>query len=243
MKKNAKTTANKALSRKKSSWGRYLVVFLISAWMFVLGVLVGRGTAPVKFDIPKLSRKLEELKVADQKEQLAPVEVTTDDTKTKAELEFYEELKKSGPVAFTPKPEKAESPKKPAASKPTTASAPTSAKEKDQPDKTAIPKIEVKPPPAESTGPVTARTDAGDTAGKDAKLTIQAASLKDLKDADALVKKLKGQGYPAYKTLAVIPDKGIWFRIRVGHYGSREAASGTIGRLKKDGYRPLLVEE
>ena len=40
------------------AWGRYLTIVFISAWMFILGVFVGRGTAPVKFDIKKLSREL-----------------------------------------------------------------------------------------------------------------------------------------------------------------------------------------
>ncbi|MFY9705593.1 MAG: SPOR domain-containing protein, partial [Desulfobacterales bacterium] len=73
-------------------------------------------------------------------------------------------------------------------------------------------------------------------------VTIQAASLKDLAEADAMVKKLKNRGYPAYKTIAVVPGKGIWFRIRVGRYSSRESAGDVVGKLKKEGFRPILVE-
>ena len=41
------------LSRRKLfGWG--VGIFFLCAWMFVLGVLVGRDTAPVKFDIKKL---------------------------------------------------------------------------------------------------------------------------------------------------------------------------------------------
>ena len=72
--------------------------------MFGLGVLVGRGTAPVKFDIKKLTRELEDLIAADLKKQLEPVELETAETKTKTKLEFYEELKKSGPIAPDPPP-------------------------------------------------------------------------------------------------------------------------------------------
>ena len=57
-----------------------------------------------------------------------------------------------------------------------------------------------------------------------------------------MVKKLKGRGYPAYKTIAMVPGKGIWFRIRVGRYSSRDAAADIVGKLKKEGYRPILVD-
>ena len=78
--------------------------------------------------------------------------------------------------------------------------------------------------------------------GHTRKVTIQAASLKDLAEADAMVKKLKERGYPAYKTIAMVPGKGIWFRIRVGRYTSRDAAGDVVGKLQKEGYRPILVE-
>ena len=38
------------------------LIFFISAWMFVLGILVGRGTAPVHFDIEVLQKELIALK-------------------------------------------------------------------------------------------------------------------------------------------------------------------------------------
>jgi cell division septation protein DedD len=73
-------------------------------------------------------------------------------------------------------------------------------------------------------------------------VTIQAASLKDLAEADAMVKKLKEGGYPAYKTIALVPGKGIWFRIRVGRYSSRDTAGDVARKLKKEGYRPILIK-
>ena len=40
-------------------WGWVAGVFAISAGMFVLGVMVGRGTAPIEFDIDRLKRAVE----------------------------------------------------------------------------------------------------------------------------------------------------------------------------------------
>jgi len=68
----AKKTSKKKAPKKSSRYllqmtrkGVFLgicLVFFISAWMFVLGVLVGRGTAPVQFDIEALQKELIALK-------------------------------------------------------------------------------------------------------------------------------------------------------------------------------------
>lgn len=230
---------------RRIAWGRYGAIVLIAAWMFGLGVLVGRGTAPVKFDIQKLTRELENLIAADVKKQLEPVELETAETKTKTELEFYEELKKSEPVAPDPPPRN------------------TSRQPKENPPPDTVSREEDSPPPEQKVPAATTASKksvtkpVGQSAGENPRpanaaadqpldntgnVTIQAASLKDLAEADAMVKKLKNRGYPAYKTIAVVPGKGIWFRIRVGRYSSRESAGDVVGKLKKEGYRPILVE-
>jgi len=234
------------------TWGRYLTIILISAWMFGLGVLVGRGTAPVKFDINKLSREIKELREADIKKQMAPVEVVTDEEKTKTTLGFYEELKKSEPAPVTPpKPRKpATSPQEKQKNKTTTAAktAPAANKEPVPPspsnvkEKTVVKPPQKKPKSQTTSAAVNTVRPTDDATTDSAGVTIQVASLKELSDADALVKKLKGKGYPAYKTIAIVPDKGIWFRIRVGKYSSRGATTAMVGRLKKDGFRPIVVK-
>jgi cell division septation protein DedD len=230
---------------RRIAWGRYGAIVLIAAWMFGLGVLVGRGTAPVKFDIQKLTRELENLIAADVKKQLEPVELETAETKTKTELEFYEELKKNGPVAPDPPPYNAS--RQPKENPPPD----TVSREEDSPPleqkvpaATAASKKSVTKPVGQSAGenPRPANAAADQPLDNTGNVTIQAASLKDLAEADAMVKKLKNRGYPAYKTIAVVPGKGIWFRIRVGRYSSRESAGDVVGKLKKEGYRPILVE-
>jgi cell division septation protein DedD len=232
-------------SNRRIAWGRYGAIVLIAAWMFGLGVLVGRGTAPVKFDIQKLTRELENLIAADVKKQLEPVELETAETKTKTELEFYEELKKSEPVAPDPPPRNTS--RQPKENPPPD----TVSREEDSPPleqkvpaSTAASKKSVTKPVGQSAGenPRPANAAADQPLDNTGNVTIQAASLKDLAEADAMVKKLKNRGYPAYKTIAVVPGKGIWFRIRVGRYSSRESAGDVVGKLKKEGYRPILVE-
>jgi DedD protein len=230
---------------RRIAWGRYGAIVLIAAWMFGLGILVGRGTAPVKFDIQKLTRELENLIAADVKKQLEPVELETAETKTKTELEFYEELKKSGPVAPDPPPRSASrQPKENPPPDTVSREEDTPPPEQKVPAATTASKKSVTKPVGQSERenprPTNAAADRPlDNTGN---VTIQAASLKDLAEADAMVKKLKDRGYPAYKTIAVVPGKGIWFRIRVGRYSSRESAGDVVGKLKKEGYRPILVK-
>jgi len=230
---------------RRIAWGRYVAIVLIAAWMFGLGILVGRGTAPVKFDIQKLTRELEDLIAADVKKQLEPVEVETAETKTKTKLEFYEELKKSGPVAPDPPLRNASrQPKEKTQSVTVSRDEDAPPLEKTEPAATTAAKKSVTKPAGQSEGknPRLANAATDRPSDNSRIVTIQAASLKDLAEADALVKKLKHRGYPAYKTIAMVPGKGIWFRIRVGRYSSRDAARDVFGKLKKEGYRPILVE-
>ena len=69
------------------------------------------------------------------------------------------------------------------------------------------------------------------------------AAVKVVKDADRLVAQLKKKGYPAFRTLSKVKDKGIWFRVRVGKYKSRAEASPTLNKLKKSGLKPIIVEQ
>ncbi|QTA89821.1 SPOR domain-containing protein [Desulfonema magnum] len=68
---------NRSLGEKSKSrfllfckrFGKWGLCFLYSAWIFVLGILVGRGTAPVKFDTQKLQKELAVLKEAMMSEE------------------------------------------------------------------------------------------------------------------------------------------------------------------------------
>jgi hypothetical protein len=50
-------------------------------------------------------------------------------------------------------------------------------------------------------------------------------------------------GYPAYLSRIVIPDKGLWFRVRVGSYKNREQAAADMARLARDQKNPILVKK
>ena len=212
-----------------------MLVFFVAAWMFVLGVLVGRGTAPVHFDTQALQEELAALRDAMMKKERETVEKAVRGEDEKAPLEFYESLKMDGldttvqipaPVVSTAEPplraEATESVQPPHKSR--TA---TMAKKSKVPDKPTLEKAPSSLPAAvETTG----------------KLTIQVASMKDGAAAERIVANLKKDGYPAYVSRIVIPDKGLWFRVRVGRYTNREQATADMARLTRNRKNPILVE-
>ena len=240
-KKSDKKRGSKSLREMlKSRLGRFLAIFFVSAWMFVLGVLVGRGTAPVRFNINALDAELADLKAREQQQRMTRAKIDPRAADPKTDLEFYEELKKSQKPAALKARQPADQPKsesKKPSPKVVKKETPKPAGEKaSKPSKTEA--VKNKPAVRTKAGKAPAAGSESTTDG----LTVQAASLKDPKDADDLVSRLKKKGYPAYKTIAVVPQQGIWFRVRVGRFGSREEAAETLKRLKKDGFDPFLVK-
>jgi cell division protein FtsN len=203
------------LSRKKAMlW--LLGVFFICGWMFVLGILVGRGTAPVQFDIENFKKDIkEELKIAIEKEreekknaESFPAGQTSSDGKQN--LDFYDDLKSTKDTTGNIKIEKGDVNEVPL-------KAPEQLKEPEPP----APSL-----PEKVSEPV---------------FTVQTSSGKDKKGAEKTVKTLINKGYPAYMTISEIPDKGTWYRVRIGEYKDRREAQKILSRLGKDKIKGIIV--
>ncbi|WP_319406299.1 SPOR domain-containing protein [uncultured Desulfosarcina sp.] len=226
-------TEGKATALKRRiAWGRYLLVFFVAAWMFVLGVLVGRGTAPVNFDTQALQKELAALRDAMMKKERDAVEKAIRGEDEKAPLEFYEALKKDGPdiTVQIPAPEVSTTEPSPQAE----------TVESLQPPHKSRTAVMAKKSTAADTPTVGTTPAAAETPGN---LTIQVASLKDGAAAERIVANLKKDGYPAYLSRIVIPDKGLWFRVRVGRYTDREQATADMDRLTRGQRKPILVKK
>jgi len=216
----------KESSKKQTPKGRILWIGLtlfVCAWMFVLGILVGREMVPVKFDIEKLQNELAALKEAVIKKELDQYKIdsNTDDSKTK--MGFYETLKKTGDEAGL---------------KNNT----IKLQEKSEPKKIAS--LQNKKVPTQETGsdPKEKTLDSKKASQNNDKFTIQVASLKDSGIADKLVGRLKKGGYPAYRSIGKVPGKGIWYRVRVGYFNSRFEAGPTLEQLKKEKVDGIIVQ-
>ena len=94
-KEKASTTKKKPSppSKHKGFALRLFLIFFVSAWMFILGIIVGRGTAPVRFDIEKLKKELAALKETNIKQQEKRYKIHRDAGSDKTDLRFYEDLK------------------------------------------------------------------------------------------------------------------------------------------------------
>jgi cell division protein FtsN len=232
--KNPMTKNEQADKKKPSLWANrkhialwFFILIFVAVWMFVLGIFVGRKTVPVAFDIDKLQKELAVLKQADIKKQREHAKIDSDAAKGKIDFDYYDQLKDNKKINKR-KPAKKKPKIKPLSEKKTK----KRTKKKDIKTRIAKPaktsqKEKDKKPEKKNKGEKT--------------LTIQAASLKDSNDADRMVVKLKKKGYDAYKVMGVVPDQGIWFRVRIGYYENSTEAAETIKRLKKDGLDAFLV--
>ena len=223
MKKSEKTSGKKKPSKETGRKGTttwICLILFVSAWMFVLGIFVGRGTAPVKFDIENLQKELIALKEAVIKEGQERFKIGRDPASAKMELGFYEALKEITPSVQ----HKVKQPV---------------GKKTALPQKKAKVGASLSRPLNEFGRHKVAPTKAVAGAG----FTIQVASLKDMKVAAEMAEMLKKKGYQAYTVSAKIPGKGTWHRIRIGNFKNRSDAGDILSRLKKDKYRPIIVQK
>ncbi|MDP3284007.1 MAG: hypothetical protein Q8M56_06240, partial [Desulfobacterales bacterium] len=201
------------LTRKKAA-GWIVIVLFVCSWMFVLGILVGRGTAPVQFDVDKLKKDLlNELKAAveKEKEEIKAAEVAAPSDQAspdgKQALEFYEDLKSTKEsqeninMGVAPKQEniplsvpQKEVPVKEIQTKEAQVKEPNIAKANEK----AIAPAEKKP--LKSPEPALP-----EIAAKGPFYTIQIASVKDQESAEKFVVDLVKKGYSAYRSSGEVP--------------------------------------
>ena len=220
------------LSRKKALlW--MLGVFFICCWMFVLGILVGRGTAPLQFDIENIKKDLkEELKVAIEKEKeekKSAESYSSGQTSLdgKQNLEFYEDLKSTQDTTGNIKMREGDINEVPL-KEPEPLKVPEPVKMPEQV------KMQDKIVP-EAPGPLSPEKVSGPA------FTIQTSSGKNKKSAEKTVKALTNKGYSAFMTASEIPGKGTWYRVRIGEYKDRKEAEKTLSKLGKDKIKGIIV--
>ncbi|MGM0452600.1 MAG: SPOR domain-containing protein [Thermodesulfobacteriota bacterium] len=247
--------ANRPASPMASPRG-WLLLFVAGACMFVLGVMVGRNTVPLNFDMENLDRKMTRLSpsvMAEQKQPAAPDENKPDTMP----FDFYDELREAPAERPDGGPPQVKTPafdKQPEATAITVARAKkTSDKPPDkteaEPDrKTEKPRrktADPTPEPAEQqqaqaeTEPEqTPAPQAGET--KKGAYAIQVASLRDPEKAKTVRDKFRDKGYPAYTRQARVEGKGQWSRVRIGPYSAKKQAKSDLARLQNAGVDAIL---
>ena len=162
-----------ALSRKAVA-GWVVVVFIISAWMFGVGVMVGRGKAPIGFELDQLKRTLESMQKAAQPAPKSGPRSQPSEMKNKTDLGFYESLPKNREDAELPNIQPAPHAARPEPVAPKPSETPASAKAEKPPAPPA-------PPPAAAVpAPVPGKP-----------LTVQIAAVKSEEEARQFAEKLR----------------------------------------------------
>ncbi|MCF8035849.1 MAG: SPOR domain-containing protein [Desulfobacteraceae bacterium] len=221
--KNARNASGGSVS------GWLALIFTASACMFILGVLVGRNTAPVHFDMENLDKKisqLEESVVAGISEQ--PGRSAPEDIPDEVAFEFYDKLKEEEEIDEH------------AAGRPRVLTAKYN-----------------KPPPSEMQVEAAEgeKTEKDETTEKDEKArepapprrqalekeyAIQVASLRNIERAEKVREKFRAKGYPAFTQVTVVEGKGRYCRVRLGPYKNRTQAQNDLNRLQKAGVDAML---
>ena len=188
-------------------WSLFFLFLL--AWVFVLGILAGRGLLPGSMS--GLENPFKKLKTAvDQKEEYEYKRPEEDPA-----FVFYDNLenKKNEVKRRSIPPRKEDLPRKITLSRDDTAAPPE------------------KPKSGESTGEK--RNEALPEVALQEYFSVQIASISDLKRAKSLVKELVDQDYDAYYYTAVVNGKKT-YRIMCGRFQKRNDAAECLNRLKRD---------
>jgi cell division septation protein DedD len=217
--KPSKTTSRRA----RVGW--VVAVFFIAAWMFGMGVMVGRETAPVRFDLDQLKKTLESLQRAPREPQKNAPPAESTEMKDKTKLDFYEVLPKNREDADVNLPK-------------ATPPGPVSAKAEPPAPKAAEPPAQArteKPPTVPASPPAPAAAAPGQA------FTVQVSAVKSEEEARRMVDRLRQRGYAAHVEATAMPDKSTWYRVRMGEFPTKESARGTVDRLQKDGFGSMVV--
>lgn len=230
------------LSRKKLFF--YVLSFATAlCWMFVLGVLVGRGISLV--DSEDISLKAEFIRflgLGEQTGQPVPKAAETwgDPRKMMESLNYYEDLTGQG----TPSPAapiKAGRPEGPAAADPTAAEpVKEHVAKRLHAGSSAQPEPE-RQPPAE---PKAAKAGPPPAPGFSEQFTLLVASLKDPENAQRLMEQLKAKGYAPRLEGLDLNGGGKWNRVLVGAFQTREAALKFAADFnRKESMEGLVIRE
>ena len=198
----------------------FMAVTVIAVGIFLMGLLVGRGVLATR-GAPGVDT------AATEAEPPLPPAAATSASSTSPstageKLSYAERLGSAEPAKEQLKAGSAPAPP---------AAPPTPRADSSSPASPAA--APSKPAPAAAAPASTEPAGAG--------FAIQVAALREREEADVIVKRLAGKGYPAY---VVAPAKGAppVFRVRVGKFKDRNEADTVAARLQKEEqFKPWIV--
>lgn len=194
-------------------WG--FCALFVMAWVFVIGVFVGRGFLPgadsALMDLKAQITKLQDMTAKNRRSEPEPQRKENIDEM----LAFYERLESK----------KDEAKKKDPISAIARGGSKNASSEKPE---TENPKHEIS---AKAENPKSGSV--ADPASGSGLYTLQVASLEEKGKAEAVVKRLASRGYDAYLNEARLKGK-TYFRVRCGRFATRDEAGDYAAKLFRD---------
>lgn len=239
--------------------GWLLVGVMACGLMFVAGVMVGRNTMPIRFDMQQLDEKLANLKQSVLTTKIKAIDVIENlkrdglpEVKSGDPHTIEPKYGKSGHTAQTPvtpaalddnsgseknpadnadSDEMAAASEKEPAAKPVAAAPPAEQMEKSEPDRNKTARQQAaKPAPTK---------ESGSAAGGGDRYAIQVASLKDPGSAYKVRDRFLEKGYPAYCKKASV-NGVVYHRVRIGPYPDKGKARKDFESLSEAGVGAMI---
>jgi len=196
-------------------WGVGLLLALF--WMFLLGLLVGKGLTPANINLAEIKRRMvaEGLWPGSGKPTPEPEKPGAAEDKIPIkDLEFYEALARKKQARLTaPAPDKVPEQK--------TVTAPPA----------PVSTVPAPPPPPP---PQPAKVSPGPENASSARYTVQIASFKDQASAEKFAASLKHVKSPLSVHPVDLPGKGRWYRVQAGGSLGRQDAEALAARLLRE---------
>ena len=232
---------------------RYFVYAFVGGWMFFLGILVGRGTAPVTFDTKKFHTRLE---------AIVQSYGHPDAAEEKMDLEFYDVLNKPVPQETRGNHTNEIIPKKETGNRVTQVPIIEAVPVKTSRKAATLNKAALDKPLPEDKGKGQIPAKGVDTAllakevakkqiqvknekqapETQGRYTLQVAAYKSAGDAAVQMAVLKKNGFAAYQTLGKKEDV-TWYRVRVGSFATRKAAGLYADKLKQAKIDAMIIKK
>lgn len=216
---------------------KYTIYGFIAMWMFVLGILVGRGNFPELIKTSGFQGKLEKIAIEADKRDKKNIELPPFDVLEKPP---EKEPGLTGKKPTGPPPAALTQEKDPDGSVPEKLSM------KKKTFKAQLNETVVSAPAQKKETHITqkkevqAETQKGTDDAVKGRFTVQIASYQNEKDADNRVAELKRQGIRAYKAYGK-KDGAIWYRVRSGSFDAYVKAKAYQQELKKKKIKSMIM--
>ena len=227
----------------------FFSALIFGGFLFFVGVMVGRDTAPINFDIQKISDIPQSYikETENKKPEIDPFQIPSSDILSELQdrhLNTTPKKETSSSECTTSEPQQinteamaTKSPRVQSKKNQNYATSESQTQKRQIPTPSLPQKIMEK---AMATKPDGTPEAVKTVQPGNIKYVIQVASLNDLNNAAIIRDKLIAKGYPAFCRSTDIKGK-VWHRVRIGPYYEKSIAQKDCARLKEGGMDALLI--